>query len=414
MKSTTYTLAEKYFNERKQNEFGVDIREHLDTLRKYADKSRSITEFGVQHIVSTWPFILGRPEKLVSVDIYPPSYFLHDNEKLLNEVKDISKELSIDFNFILGNTLEIEIERTDLLFIDTVHTYEQLSQELTKHANKVNRWIILHDTESCKEFQLDSCGILVGGLQKAIDEFLEKNMGWYVKEIFTNNNGLTVLEKRNSDPNITNKLFILSRYKEDFSWIKNYTDNYIIYNKGESIDDPHVINTENIGGNQRDIFRFIYDNYESLPELIIFIQAYPFDHCKKEVFDKLILHNHFTSLEYYGFTPANDFERRTADGGFLEINNSWYILNNNVIQDISCIYESFDVFMDKYFKNYKHLDFIRFAPGSQYLIEKKQILFYPKNFWKCLLDELPRNFMTEGHIIERALWTIFQCTLELK
>ena len=33
------------------------------------------------------------------------------------------------------------------------------------------------------------------GLMKAIFEFLSQNNNWKIKEIFTNNNGLTILEK---------------------------------------------------------------------------------------------------------------------------------------------------------------------------------------------------------------------------
>ena len=33
------------------------------------------------------------------------------------------------------------------------------------------------------------------GLQKAITEFLEANPAWQVKEVYTNNNGLTILKR---------------------------------------------------------------------------------------------------------------------------------------------------------------------------------------------------------------------------
>jgi len=36
------------------------------------------------------------------------------------------------------------------------------------------------------------------GLKPAIDEFLQQNSHWKVKEVFTNNNGLTILERVNS------------------------------------------------------------------------------------------------------------------------------------------------------------------------------------------------------------------------
>jgi hypothetical protein len=70
--------------------------------------------------------------------------------------------------------------------------------------------------------------------------------------------------------------------------------------------------------------------------------------------------------------------------------------------------------MQVYFKNYKHVDWIRFAPGSQYIIEKRQLLHYPQKFWGVLMQELHQNNATDGHIIERALWMILQGNLELR
>jgi len=204
---------------------------------------------------------------------------------------------------------------------------------------------------------------------------------------------------------------IISRYKENFDWVKEYTDNYLIYNKGKPIDEVRVINAENIGGNQRDIFKFIYDFYDDLPDLMAFMQADPFDHCKKEVFDKLIYNIHFTPLEFYGNTPANAMERRSDTGGFVEYNNSWYIKANNETYGVVCKYASLDQFMHKFFSNYERPDWIRFAPGSQYIVEKKQARYYPREFWKKLMEELPENFMSEAHIIERSLWLILQCHL---
>ena len=211
-----------------------------------------------------------------------------------------------------------------------------------------------------------------------------------------------------------NKLFIISRYEENLDWLKSYNFNYLIYNKGKPIEDPNIINIENIGGNQIDIFRFIYDHYEDLPDVMVFIQAHPFDHCRKELFDLLINNIVFTPLEYYGKFPANSWERRTEEGGYLEINNNWYIKNNNDHYNITCRYSSFDEFMNKYFNNYEHIEWIRFSPGSQYIVERMRVLHYPREFWRKLMDELNSRFSTEGHIIERSLWTIFQCNLTLR
>lgn len=206
--------------------------------------------------------------------------------------------------------------------------------------------------------------------------------------------------------------FVISRYNEDVSWIKNYTNNYIVYNKGkDNLKQFKTKKMPNIGGNQYDIFHFIFENYDNLPELMAFMQAEPFDHCQKQVFNKLILRQRFTPLEFYGPTPANKYEGRNFDGGFMEINNNWFIEAHNKSHSQTCKYSSLDEFMHIYFKNYQHVDWIRFSPGSQYIIEKKQAQSYPKFFWKKLMLELPKHNVTEGHIIERGLWMILQCTL---
>ena len=187
-------VAEKYYNERKLS--ALDINEHLDTLRTYASQVEHITELGVRSIVSTWSFILGKPKRLISVDIVSPSNYLKDDGYLLRVVKNVCVEMGIDFTFILGDSLMIDLEETDLLFIDTLHTYSQLIQELNRHGNKSRKWIALHDTESCKDYFINSVGVKEGGLQDAIDEFLSNNDQWFVKEVYTNNNGLTILERK--------------------------------------------------------------------------------------------------------------------------------------------------------------------------------------------------------------------------
>ena len=92
--------------------------------------------------------------------------------------------------------------------------------------------------------------------------------------------------------------FVISRFKEDISWIKELTDNYIVYNKGDDdIPEYKAKKMPNIGGNQRDTFHFIYDNYDNLPDLMAFVQGDPFDHCKDGKFYDLIKNRHYTKLE---------------------------------------------------------------------------------------------------------------------
>ena len=104
--------------------------------------------------------------------------------------------------------IQIDIEETDLLFIDTLHRYGQLKLELKKHSSKCKKYIILHDTttfgdvgETASKLMIDP---VTGGMQliprkglwPAVEEFLKENKNWKLKERFTHNNGLTVLERK--------------------------------------------------------------------------------------------------------------------------------------------------------------------------------------------------------------------------
>lgn len=176
-----------------------DINEHILTIVKYGSECKHITEMGVRGIVSTWGWLAAMPEKLIGYDLYPPSRYGGD----LQSVYDTAAHVGVNFQFIQGDTLEITIEPTDLLFIDTWHVYDQLKQELTRHHSNVNRYICLHDTTSY-EFENEGFNsdhsfggeLTKQGLWPAVEEFLHEQSGtWILRERYTNNNGFTILER---------------------------------------------------------------------------------------------------------------------------------------------------------------------------------------------------------------------------
>lgn len=158
-----------------------DIGEHLPTLLKYGKMVDHITEFGVRWGNSTIAFLHANPKRMISYDI--------DEWGRYEEVKPMIEK--IDFTFVRKSTLDIDIEETDLLFIDTYHSYDQLSKELILHGDKARKYIIFHDTVT---FGIKGMDNKEPGLLQAIDEF--KKDTWFVKEKFTNNNGLLILERK--------------------------------------------------------------------------------------------------------------------------------------------------------------------------------------------------------------------------
>jgi hypothetical protein len=190
------TLDEQYHHLVKAQS---DINEHLPTLRRYAEECSHITEMGVRWIVSTYAFLIAKPKTMISIDIQHPSNWGASIER----VEQYAEEIGCQYKFWQTNNLEIEIDETDLLFIDTWHSYKQLSAELTLHASKVKKYIILHDTvlfgNQDELNSYDKFGWYNGsekkGLIPAINEFLEEYKEWNVHETYTNNNGLTILKR---------------------------------------------------------------------------------------------------------------------------------------------------------------------------------------------------------------------------
>lgn len=128
------------------------------------------------------------------------------------EIYKIALENGINCQFHACNDLELEIDNIDLTFIDTWHIYGHLKRELAKFHLLTNKFIAMHDTtvdgvhgESIRMgWNIDQNAKESGypkeeitkGLWPAIEEFLMQNDDWELVHRYTNNNGLTVLAKK--------------------------------------------------------------------------------------------------------------------------------------------------------------------------------------------------------------------------
>lgn len=190
-----------------------DIFEHLPTLKEYSTQCESVAEFGVSTMTSTWAFLSGllnnnkNNKKLYCVDV-------NDVPNIYNVINEV-KNVGIDMVFYKENSINAPIPNVDLLFIDTWHIYGHLKRELNNHHFKVNKYIIMHDTEidgihgeSIRDIQFhdidNECKKnnytlkeVTTGLLPAIEEFLNEHTEWVIERVFTNNNGLTILKRLN-------------------------------------------------------------------------------------------------------------------------------------------------------------------------------------------------------------------------
>lgn len=171
-----------------------DINEHVPTLLEYGQKCDHITEMGVRWIVSTWVWLACAPKKLIAYDIHDPNEWGAN----IQDVYDTANNYGLNFEFHEKDVLKIEIEETDLLFIDTEHIYSQLKEELKIHSSKVRKYILFHDTTN---FEFDGEDRQKGtGIWPAIEEFLEeKKDTWVLEKRFTNCSGLTIIKRIKHD-----------------------------------------------------------------------------------------------------------------------------------------------------------------------------------------------------------------------
>ena len=186
-------LEEKYANTLEKVydiclKHACDINQLFPVLRRYSSRCNHITEFGVRGVFSTYAFLAAKPVTMRSYDV--------ETSPNIQEALDAGKELGIDFMFHEADVLKADIEETDLLFIDTLHTYQQLVKELMLHSGKVRKYILIHDTDTWGLRDEIKQETTKTGMKEAVLDFLSEHPEWRVKETIKESNGLTVLERK--------------------------------------------------------------------------------------------------------------------------------------------------------------------------------------------------------------------------
>lgn len=143
-------------------------------------------------------------------------------------------------------------------------------------------------------------------------------------------------------------LLVVCHYMEDISWLRNTEIKSIVYDKKKG---------ENIGRESEVFVRYILENYDNLPETVVFLQGNPFDHCS-DLWEKI--KNYQNGILFLGSLTTDDINGHP----YLGINLEEY-LNKYVSPDI------------------KDTEFT-FAAGAQYIVPRENILNKPKEFWEKL------------------------------
>jgi len=163
-----------------------DIAEHLPVLGFLATQCDQVTEFGVRTGHSTVAF-LNALEQNKNATLR--SYDLNDPHGVHNA---FAPNTTVDWEFTHASTLDIPaIDETDFLFIDTLHTYAQVTQELRLHGDRARKWIGFHDTHTFGERGEDG-GM---GIVQAITDWLTAHSEWRLVYTTNRNNGMMLIER---------------------------------------------------------------------------------------------------------------------------------------------------------------------------------------------------------------------------
>jgi hypothetical protein len=162
-----------------------NIQPELEVIYNYAKSCDIITEFGFGRGKSSSAMIAAKPKKVISYDIC-------DHWALTDKWKKLATEIGVEFIYIQKSSIEVDIELTDMLFIDSWHTYEHKTKELDKHHSKVKKWIIIHDWKTCANIGEDGSK---PGFKQAVMKFLFNHFDWKIKEECFNHNGYIIMER---------------------------------------------------------------------------------------------------------------------------------------------------------------------------------------------------------------------------
>ncbi len=175
----------------------IAIAAHLRRLRELAEDLDVAVEFGVKRGASSSALLIGA-KRVISYDTVATV-----------EARELKRVVGERWDYRIGDSREADFEQADLLFVDSLHTYAQVRDEL-KHAHKIKRYLIFHDVSTFGEvgaagesgrqswtYQLGRGSVPDEhrGIRPAIDELMIYDQSWRIIERRTDSHGLLVLQR---------------------------------------------------------------------------------------------------------------------------------------------------------------------------------------------------------------------------
>ena len=193
---------------------------------------------------------------------------------------------------------------------------------------------------------------------------------------------------------------VIARYNEDISWSDGYPR--IIYNKGEKIEglsENEQIILPNVGRESHTYLTYIIDNYNNLPEYVMFCQGRIDDHVGARGIDSYVNPDYdFVSGHFCFVKEWNDLTGRLNHHGV------WLdMLNRGTLRKASLSYlDWFEKVLDVPMRKGT-----LYSPGAIFFVASKFIRKWDTFFYKKLRGYLEDHVNPEeGHYMERSWFYI--------
>lgn len=212
--------------------------------------------------------------------------------------------------------------------------------------------------------------------------------------------------------------WIISRYNHDISYLPEYTDDYVLYDRSEN-PLPNSIIVPNIGTDIHDKFTYIIDNYDNLPDVAVYTKANIYKYITKEEFDLIKDNTTFTPIltqhhpevlcdEGMGELAGKQFSFY-KDKMYYELNYPSYLKIHPTKDPIWRYASTYSNFPLVELLGIKNMEYVPFAPGSNYILPKENILKHSKEFYQKLCSYLDWDrYPGEAMICERGLYTLWK------
>jgi len=199
--------------------------------------------------------------------------------------------------------------------------------------------------------------------------------------------------------------WIVSRYNHDIDYIKDYTDDVVMYDRSDkrtaiAYDGWHTIRVPNIGTDWYDKFTYIIDNYDNLPDVVLLSKSNIFKYITKEEFELVKDNTTFTPLLTQHHKTMIGVSYYSEDGMYNEVNNLWYLGPHPAKHNTGDLMGLLGI---------KDEEYVKFAPGSSYIVDKETILKHSKETYEYMRSLLAWDrYPGEAQIIERGIYTFWK------